>query len=83
MMVLPISSRLQPACSPTGITLQNWPMSGALDMLYAEAAYFDGAHVQHIADYQAEQTRRRRQRQAQEAVGRYRNRFPAFAGLWK
>lgn len=52
-------------------------------MLYAEAAYFDGAHVQHIADYQAEQTRRRRQRQAQESVARYRNRYPEFAGLWK
>lgn len=52
-------------------------------MLYAEAAYFDGAHVQHIADYQVEQTRRRRQRQALDAVARYRNRYPATAGLWK
>ena len=24
-------------------------------MIYAEAAYFDGAHVQHIADYQEHQ----------------------------
>lgn len=24
-------------------------------MLYSEAAYFDGAHVQHIADYQEHQ----------------------------
>lgn len=48
-------------------------------MIYAEAAYFDGAHVQHIADYQAEQMRRRRQTQAQEAVGRYRNRWPVLA----
>lgn len=37
-------------------------------MNYAEAAYFDGAHVQHIADWQAHNFRQRRDRKAREII---------------
>ena len=35
-------------------------------MIYAEAAFFDGAHVQHIADYQERQRLARAKRRAVE-----------------
>lgn len=41
-------------------------------MIYAEAAYFDGAHVQHIADYQEQQRLKRLRREAARMVERRR-----------
>lgn len=37
-------------------------------MLYSEAAYFDGAHVQHIADYQEHQRIERIHKTARKSV---------------
>lgn len=37
-------------------------------MLYSEAAYFDGAHVQHIADYYEQLRLRRRIEQSRKAM---------------
>ena len=39
-------------------------------MMYAEAAYFDGAHVKHIADYYEEQRLKRLSRCATLAARR-------------
>lgn len=41
-------------------------------MIYAEAAYFDGAHVQHIADYFEQQRLKRLRRDAARMVERRR-----------
>lgn len=37
-------------------------------MLYAEAAYFDGAHVQHIADWQEHKRLQRIRAEARKCV---------------
>lgn len=37
-------------------------------MLYSEAAYYDGAHVQHIADYYEQERLRRRLEQSRKAM---------------
>lgn len=39
-------------------------------MLYAEAAYFDGAHVQHIADWQEHHRLLRLHREARARIER-------------
>lgn len=39
-------------------------------MIYAEAAYFDGAHVQHIADYEEFQRIERKRKKASRFVSR-------------
>lgn len=41
-------------------------------MIYAEAAYFDGAHVQHIADYYERERLRTARRRAAKAAERRR-----------
>ncbi|WLJ71085.1 hypothetical protein [Sphingomonas phage Kimi] len=43
-------------------------------MLYAEAAYFDGAHVQHIADYYEEQRIKRLRNNARKAAEQFERR---------
>lgn len=48
-------------------------------MHYAKAAYFDGAAVQHIADYYEHL---RLQRLAREAVAAHRRRHPRVAAMW-
>lgn len=53
--------------------------NGETIMLYSEAAYFDGAAVQHIADYYEHL---RLQRLAREAVAAHRRRFPRVAAMW-
>lgn len=41
-------------------------------MLYSEAAYFDGAHVQHIADYYENLRLEHRRREARAMIERRR-----------
>jgi len=48
-------------------------------MLYAEAAYFDGVPVAHVAAYYEHL---RLQRLAREAVAAHRRRFPRVAAMW-
>lgn len=41
-------------------------------MLYSEAAYFDGAHVQHIADYYEQKRLQRLRNDARRMIDRRR-----------
>lgn len=41
-------------------------------MIYAEAAYFDNAHVQHIADYEEHRRLQRLRKNAQKCIERER-----------
>lgn len=43
-------------------------------MLYSEAAYFDGAHVQHIADYYEHLRIKRLRKQAHDAYRQFERR---------
>lgn len=47
---------------------------------YSEAAYFDGYHVQHIADYFEHKRLSRLHKNARDA---YRRRYPHIAALWR
>ena len=49
-------------------------------MIYPEAAYFDGAHVQHIADYQEHQRLDRIKAEARKRLERPAHAYPVRFG---
>lgn len=50
---------------------------------YSEAAYFDGEHCQHIADYEEHRRVQRIRDKARQRANEYRARFPNIAKLWE